>query len=140
MRVIIGYGNKLRGEDGFGIDVIEALQKQELPNTKLLSTMQLTPEIVLELLEATHIVFVDAAFSQTDHYALACSREIQKDATLSHHIAPQTILMFLSTLYEKEPTYEIFSMLSANFDTIEDKRSYQRSLNAVVAYLSILKS
>lgn len=140
MRVIVGYGNELRGEDAFGVDVIEALQKQELPNTKLLSVMQLTPELTLELLEATHIVFVDAAFSQTDNYALACSREIQKDATLSHHISPQTILMFLATLYKKEPTYEIFSMLSANFDKIEDKCSYKRSLNAVVEYLFILKN
>ncbi|DAB29439.1 MAG TPA: hypothetical protein CFH84_09500 [Sulfurimonas sp. UBA12504] len=136
MRIIIGYGNKIRGEDGFGVNVIEVLQKRKLFNTKLISVMQLTPELTLDLLEATHIIFIDAAFSQTDHYALACSIEMQSDATLSHHIAPQMIRMFLRLLYAKNPDFEIISMLSANFEEIQNKRSYKRSLNAVVAYLS----
>jgi len=136
MRVIIGYGNKLRGEDGFGMDVIEVLQKRKLVDTKLISVMQLTPELTLELLAATHIIFVDTAFSQTDHYALACAMEIQNGAALSHHIAPQTIRMFLRLLYAKNPDFEIISMLSSNFEEIRNKHSYKHSLNAVVAYLS----
>ena len=42
MRVIIGYGNELRGEDAFGLDVIKELQKLSLKDTKLISVFQLT--------------------------------------------------------------------------------------------------
>ncbi|OHE19195.1 MAG: hypothetical protein A2525_01060, partial [Sulfurimonas sp. RIFOXYD12_FULL_36_11] len=110
MRVIVGYGNVLRGEDAFGVDVIKKLQKFYLKNTKLISAFQLTPEIVLELLEADEIIFIDACSNAKNHYTLACSLSEQSRFNFSHHISPKTIIAMLESLYDKHPNFFIYSM------------------------------
>lgn len=135
MRVILGYGNPLRGEDGFGVDVVSELEKFDLPYTKLMSAFQLTPEIVLELLEADEIVFVDACFSQIDNYSLACTINRQNGFNLTHHISPKMIIEMLNSLYKKYPKFQICSMLSSNFDFIKDEKKYRDSVQKVASYL-----
>ena len=120
MRVVVGYGNSLRGEDAFGVDVINQLQKsldiKALKNTKLISTFQLTPELCLELLEAKKIIFVDALYSLELKYILACdiAQDI-KGTNLSHSISPKIITSMLRDLYNCSFSYEIFSMTTCNF-------------------------
>lgn len=132
MRCIIGYGNTLRGEDAFGVDVIEELQKFSLKSTKLITHLQLTPEIVLELLDADEIVFVDACYDAENHYKLACSLFGQKNLTLTHHISPKTIMQMLQNLYGKHPNFFIYSMMSNSFDTIKEPKRYKECVSAVV--------
>ena len=137
MRVIIGYGNELRGEDAFGVDTIKKLQKLSLKNTKLLSLHQLTPEIVLQLLDANEIIFIDASYDEKNHYALACPLTEQDNLNLSHHISPKTIIYMLNNLYKNMPKFLIYSMMSRSFDTIEDTLRYQECVDAVALYLSL---
>lgn len=126
MRVIIGYGNSLRGEDAFGVDVINQLQKslnkKTMQNTKLLSIFQLTPELCLELLEAKEIIFIDALYSLDLKYSLAChiTQDI-KGTNLSHSISPKIITSMLRDLYNCSFSYEIFSMTTCNFQ--QDRKS-----------------
>lgn len=131
-RVIIGFGNSLRGEDAFGIDVITGLEKVDLSNTKLISTFQLTPELVLELTQFDEIVFVDACYSSRDHYSLACSIVKHNNTNLSHHISIQMIISMLNNLYNKYPTYRVYSMITSSFDEIIDKNRYENSINKVI--------
>ena len=135
MRVIVGYGNELRGEDAFGIDVIKELEKFHLKNTKLISAFQLTPEIVLELLEADEIIFIDACNNEKNHYALACSLSVQSRFNLSHHISPKTIVYMLESLYEKHPNFFIYSMMTDSFSKITEFKKYEECVDAVVKEL-----
>lgn len=136
MRAIIGYGNELRGEDAFGLDVIKELQKIEPKETKLISAHQLTPETVLELLEADEVIFIDTCYDEANRYALACSIKEQNSLNLSHHISPKAIIYMLKALYGKKPEFFIYSMLSADFDKISDIKKYKNSILHVVRYLS----
>ncbi|MDO9267425.1 MAG: hypothetical protein Q7U00_10120 [Sulfurimonas sp.] len=135
MRAIIGYGNSLRGEDAFGLDVIKELQKLSLKETKLISAHQLTPEMVLELQEADEILFIDTCHDEKNRYALACSLTEQNGLNLSHHISPKTIIYMLKNLYAKFPDFFIYSMMSGSFDVIEDKRRYRESVEIVSRHL-----
>lgn len=135
MRIIIGYGNELRGEDAFGIEVIKELQKIELKCTKLISAHQLIPEIVLELLEADEIVFIDTCYDDKNHYALACSLKEQNGLNFSHHISPKTIIYMLKSLYAKEPEFFLYSMISESFDKIKDKKKYEKCIKSIVKQL-----
>lgn len=135
MRVIIGYGNELRGEDAFGLDVVRELQKIELKETKFISLHQLTPETVLELLEANEIVFIDTCYDEENHYALACSIKEQNSLNLSHHISPKMIIHMLKNLYAKEPKFLIYSMMSCSFDEISDKKMYEKCVKSIVKQL-----
>lgn len=137
MRAIIGYGNELRGEDAFGLDVIKKLKKLELKDTKLISAFQLTPELVLELLEADEIIFVDASLDEQHHYILACPLMEQNSLNLSHHISPKTIIYMLNSLYGKYPEFYIYSMLSNSFYEIADKERYEESIKSIAKELTI---
>lgn len=135
MRVIIGYGNSLRGEDAFGVDVIKELQNIELKETKLISLHQLTPEIVLGLLEADEIVFIDTCYDEKNPYTLACSLKEQNNLNLSHHISPKTIIYMLKSLYAKFPDFFIYSMMSSSFESITDNKRYKEAIRAVTEHL-----
>ncbi|OHE19483.1 MAG: hypothetical protein A2540_04765 [Sulfurimonas sp. RIFOXYD2_FULL_37_8] len=136
MRVIVGYGNVLRGEDAFGVDVIKKLQKFYLKNTKLISAFQLTPEIVLELLEADEIIFIDACSNEKNHYTLACSLSEQSRFNFSHHISPKTIIAMLESLYDKHPNFFIYSMMTKSFDNIKNEKIYKMRIEQIVHHIS----
>jgi len=135
MRAIIGYGNELRGEDAFGPDVIKELQKHPPKETKLISAHQLTPEMLLELQEADEIIFIDSCYDEKERYTLACSLSEQNGLNLSHHISPKSIVKMLNTLYDKHPDFGIYSMMSSNFDNIEDINSYERTVHITAEHI-----
>ena len=139
MRAIIGFGNDLRGEDAFGIDVLHQLQeyskKTPIDNTKLISAFQLTPEICLELLDSTKIVFIDASYSINLEYTLACSIEKTKNTNLSHHISPQVIMSMLKSIYNLDVEYEIYSMTTCKFENISNKNKYENCVREVFNFI-----
>lgn len=135
MRVIVGYGNALRGEDAFGLDVLAELEKFELKESKLLGAFGLVPELVLELLEADEVIFIDACYSPHNHYALACSISLQQTPQLSHHIGPKVLMSMLKILYNKTPKCTIYSIMSSSFEEIHNAELYKKSINAVVQKL-----
>ncbi|MEA3498752.1 MAG: hypothetical protein U9R16_06830 [Campylobacterota bacterium] len=137
MRVIVGYGNSLRGEDAFGVDCIKELEKCELKEIKLISTFQLTPEIVLELLEANEIIFIDACYSLENQYKLCCGISKQNNSNLTHHITPFNIITILNGAYKKYPKFYIYSMLTNSFDGILDIKLYNKSIKLTISQIII---
>jgi hydrogenase maturation protease len=138
LRIIVGYGNTLRGEDGFGADLIDELAKHDLKETKLLKTFQLTPELALELKEYDEIIFIDAAHSEYETYELACSLQNTTQNTLSHHISIKMMISILNSLYDHYPSYEVYSMLTNNYDEIADKKRYNSNISKIVKYFNLL--
>lgn len=64
--LVIGYGNTLRGDDGVGQEVAEAIWLQRdrlpgLPRAQVLWAAQLTPELALDVSSCALAVFIDAA-------------------------------------------------------------------------------
>ena len=140
MRVIIGYGNTLRGEDAFGVDVINQLLKHSkekaFKNTKLISVFQLTPELCLELLEAKKIVFIDALYSLDLKNILVCDiNQDIKGTNLSHHISPKIIIAMLKDLYNCSFSYEIYSMTTCSFEIITDNKNYENCVREVSSFI-----
>jgi hydrogenase maturation protease len=59
--LVIGYGNTLRGDDGVGPRVAEAVERLQLPGVRTLICQQLSPEHAEMISQAERVVFVDAA-------------------------------------------------------------------------------
>lgn len=135
MRIILGYGNDLRGEDAFGVDVIKLLKEHHLKDTILIDLYQLTPELCLELQDAKEIIFIDAGYSEKYQYSLACNLQGEGETNLSHHISPKVIISLLSNVYNKHPKYEIYSMLTNQFDMIEDNKEYKNCIEKTCEFL-----
>lgn len=135
--MIIGYGNTLRGEDGFGCDVIKQLENYDLKDTKLISTFQLTPELCLDLLEVSEIIFIDACYLENEkyHYHFGCSIE-EESTNLSHHISPKMIIKLLESIYSKRIQYSIFGMFTNNFEQILHTDKYNESIKHICDFIS----
>ena len=59
--LIIGYGNLLRGDDGFGREVAERLRGTiHDPAVEILALPQLTPELMEPVSRAGRVLFIDA--------------------------------------------------------------------------------
>jgi hydrogenase maturation protease len=136
LKIIIGYGNTLRGEDGFGVEVIEKLRTFSHLKAKLISVHSLTPELVLELLDAEEIIFVDACYDPHLSHVFACSL-LQESSKLSHHIQPQFLILILKELYNQEVNFSIYSMLTNSFDFIDDKFAYHNCIEQLVEFLKL---
>jgi hydrogenase maturation protease len=59
--LVIGYGNTLRGDDGVGPRVAEAVGALGLANVRTLICQQLSPEHAVPIAVAEIVVFVDAS-------------------------------------------------------------------------------
>jgi hydrogenase maturation protease len=58
--LVIGYGNVLRGDDGLGVRVAEAVAAWRRPGVEVHAVHQLTPELAEAVAGARLVVFVDA--------------------------------------------------------------------------------
>jgi hydrogenase maturation protease len=58
--LVIGYGNVLRGDDGVGVRVAEAVAAWRRPGVEVHVVHQLTPELAEAVAGARLVVFVDA--------------------------------------------------------------------------------
>ena len=59
--LVIGYGNTLRGDDGVGPHVAEAIGAMRLPEVHTIVCQQLSPEHAAPISLAETVIFVDAA-------------------------------------------------------------------------------
>ena len=66
--LVIGYGNTLRGDDGVGPRVAEAVEKLNLPGVRTLVCQQLSPEHADPISRVRKVVFVDAIVNTDDKW------------------------------------------------------------------------
>ncbi len=58
--LVIGYGNEIRGDDGAGLRVAEAIEALHLPGVRVIACHQLTPDLAEPLAVARAAFFADA--------------------------------------------------------------------------------
>lgn len=104
--LVIGYGNALRGDDGVGYRVAEAVEAWNLPEVLTKPCHQLTPELAADLAEADQVIFVDATPPQNPCSALIFERLLVKgsqEMISAHHSTPQHLLAMSQLLYGQVP-------------------------------------
>ena len=129
--LVIGYGNSLCADDGFGIAVAEMLCSA-LPDTQSISVvaqMQLLPELVEQIKENEGVVFVDADIKTPTGKLKLCrfgdgddAHHFLKKIVLSHQCSPFDLLATTSALYAVKPEAWLLTAGGENF-TLGDKMS-----------------
>lgn len=92
--VVLGIGNTLRGDDGIGPRVAEALRGRVGNEVSLISCHQLLPEHAAELACADRVIFLDAS-TATRPGSVACRRLFPGgggDVGDGHHLTPHTLI------------------------------------------------
>jgi hydrogenase maturation protease len=116
--LIIGYGNPLRGDDGFGWHAAGRIGIPASHDTEILARHQLTPELAEPLSRADLAIFIDASGEQTPE-RLICRRiepNLEQAAAFTHQVDAGGLLSLARELYGAAPEAYVISAVAENFD------------------------
>jgi hydrogenase maturation protease len=105
--LVIGYGNTLRGDDGVGYWVAEAVEAWNLRDVRSHPCHQLTLDVAAEIAEADQVIFVDATPPGNPCSPLKIERLVPMGETgrvSTHHNTPQGLLAMSQALYGQLPS------------------------------------
>lgn len=128
--LIIGYGNPLRGDDGFGFRAAE-----QIPGA--IAVHQLTPELQVAIAGADGVIFLDATGEGIpgEIRRRAISAE-SGAASFTHHATPEALVAGARQLYGHAPAAVLISVCGADF-SVSDTLSAAvcAALDSIVAEL-----
>ena len=110
--LVIGYGNSLRADDGFGWFAAERLADDpRLSDTDVLCRQQLTPELSLDISTASLVVFIDASsILAPGEVAIRILTALPGAAAWTHHLTPEALLAMSHDLYAAAPDAALVSV------------------------------
>ncbi|MCS6870317.1 MAG: hydrogenase maturation protease [Anaerolineae bacterium] len=121
MRLVIGIGNTLRGDDGIGVAVAQHIAAQHsTPDLQVVTCQQLTPELIALISQAKQVIFVDASVTQPSGSVQAQPLDLDGARLLSvHHTAPSALLMAAKVLYNAQPPSTLVTIGGQDFGFTE---------------------
>jgi hydrogenase maturation protease len=111
-KLVIGYGNRLRGDDGVGWEVASRLAAA-VPSeaAHILTVHQLTPELAELVSEADLVIFIDASHVgepgtwRCDHVKPRCA----SGNSLGHHFDVAGLLAYSEAVFNATSRARFFS-------------------------------
>jgi hydrogenase maturation protease len=139
--LVIGYGNLLRGDDGVGPRVAEAVEMLHLPGVCTLIRQQLSPEDAEPISRAKTVVFVDAAVDAPHEVQL---RELVPGDTtqlMAHAADPRTMLALARDVFGHAPRAWLLTIpaFDLGFGEILSPTAQSRCSEAVATIRSLCR-
>lgn len=120
--LVIGYGNDLRGDDGAGVRAASLIAAR-LPQSRVIVTHQLTPDLADDIAAAVRVVFVDAYPADDQGAPLRVERIHAGGAdhadTLGHHGQPAGLVQLADRLFGTPIEAWVVGIPAFNFDVGE---------------------
>ncbi len=101
--LVIGYGNTLRGDDGVGPRVAEAVGHLHLPGVQTLICPLLTPELAEPIARAGKVIFVDAAVDAPKEVQWRKLEPNKSSQLMAHAADPRTMLALARDVFGRVP-------------------------------------
>jgi len=101
--LVIGYGNTLRGDDGVGPRVAEAIGHRRLPGVRTLICPLLAPELADPISRAGTVIFVDAAVDAPDKVQWRKLEPGETSQLMAHAADPRTMLALSRDVFGRVP-------------------------------------
>ncbi len=101
--LVIGYGNTLRGDDGVGPRVAEAVGHLGLPGVRTLICPLLTPELADPISRVEKVIFVDAAVDASRAVQWRKLEPNQTSQIMAHAADPRTMLALARDVFGRVP-------------------------------------
>jgi hydrogenase maturation protease len=138
--LIIGYGNPLRSDDGFGWHAARKLAARlQSQDVEVVSCHQLTPDLAEQVGRADLAIFIDAAARDSLPARLTCEKieagADEKRAGVSpytHSVTPGALLHWAAELYGRSPEAYYIWVTGEAFEAGE---SLSRALRAMLPRL-----
>lgn len=115
--LVIGIGNPLRRDDGFGAAVASAVADASLPAVEVRIVHQLTPELSELVAAFEAVAFVDASVAEPPGLVSERAAAPRTHALRSaHHLGPEALLGLGARLYGRAPRAAMFSVGVGDLD------------------------
>jgi hydrogenase maturation protease len=101
--LVIGYGNTLRGDDGVGPRVAEAVGNLGLPGVRTLICPLLTPELADPISRVEKVIFVDAAVDSPQEVQWRKLQPNESSQLMAHAADPCTMLALARDVFGHVP-------------------------------------
>lgn len=101
--LVIGFGNTLRGDDGVGPRVAEAVEALHWPGVRTLVCTQLTPELAEPISQVRAVIFVDAAVDAPREVQLRPLLPAETSQLMAHAADPRTMLALARDVFGHVP-------------------------------------
>lgn len=118
MKLLIGYGNTMRQDDGVGCSIAEqlALHYAETEAVRVLAVQQLMPEIAAEMAIMERVVFVDATVDGKPGTVTVTPVTAATDIGSAHDLRPPQLLRITMLLFGKCPPTHLVTITGGAFD------------------------
>ncbi len=114
--LVIGYGNLLRGDDGAGPHVANAVARWNRADVDVVAVQQLTPELADGLANARLALFVDAyPAGPADRLKIETLEPADCASPLGHTGNPQELLGLARAVYGSHPPARWIMVPGKNF-------------------------
>jgi hydrogenase maturation protease len=101
--LVIGYGNSLRGDDGIGPEVAEAVKRLNLDGVHALSCALLVPELAEPVSLARKVIFVDASADSSEGVRWQKLEPDKSSQLMAHAASPHILLALARDIYGHAP-------------------------------------
>jgi hydrogenase maturation protease len=101
--LVVGYGNTLRGDDGVGPRVANAIAGLGLPGVQTLACDLLAPELAEAVSHARVVVFVDASIEGLPEAQLRAIAPAESSQLMAHAADPRTVLALARDVFGRAP-------------------------------------
>lgn len=126
MILIIGYGNRLRRDDGVGPTLARMIQENEqLDDIRVIEAHQLVPELAEDMAasDVTAVIFLDASvvMGKMDISDIMAGLEVRRldsvaaTPSFSHQCDPSTLLSYVALLCARKPQAWLVSIPGVDF-------------------------
>jgi hydrogenase maturation protease len=117
--LILGFGNPLRGDDGFGWNAAErlaALVGDPLVDIRPLH--QLTPELAEPVSQVGYAIFIDASREGTPGELRIQPLQPAPAGAFTHQLTPAALLALARDLYGRAPEAVLFASAGESFEYV----------------------
>ncbi len=135
--LLIGYGNSIKSDDRFGLEIIQQLQNI-LPNNSVdfITAHQLLPELAKVISLAKGVIFIDASASlppgKFECLEIKPASNTKTTIALGHFLTPEILLQHTHSLYGHIPQSWLYTVGGEHFYFGEELSSTVKAMLPIV--------
>jgi hydrogenase maturation protease len=128
--LILGWGNRGRGDDGLGPEFVHAMEELGLPGVVANSDYQLQVEDAAEVSRYRRVIFVDADRQGAEPFWMGRLHPAASGVSFStHSVSPAAVLALARDLFRSEPAAWILGIRGDDDDELIEQWSPRARCN-----------
>jgi hydrogenase maturation protease len=138
-KLLIGWGNELRGDDAAGRLTARHVALWHTPDIEVMDIHQLTPELSYWIANSAHVIFVDA-YPSLEPSTLRLSPILPgSDTSVSslHHVTPSFLVTMAHALYGQCPPALQIGIPALRMDICAEVSSFAQA--SVIEALDVIR-